>query len=42
MNYLVLQELGVASFGPTASKRRKMEVETTEDGTMELFVQFVK
>lgn len=36
------KELGVASFGPTASKRRKMEVETTEDGTMELFVQFVK
>eukprot|EP00731_Ephydatia_muelleri_P026002 Em0018g102a len=36
------KDLGVASFGPTAAKRRKMEVEITEDGTMELFLQFVK
>ena len=30
----------MASFCPTASKRRKLEVEVAEDGVMELFVNY--
>ena len=34
------KELGVASFCPTAAKRRKLDFEMAEDGTIELFVKF--
>ena len=42
MDYLIfhLQELGVASFCPSAAKKRRMEVEVSEEGVMELCVQF--
>lgn len=34
------KELGVASFSPTAAKRRKLDFELSEDGVIELFVKF--
>lgn len=34
------RELGVASFCPTAAKRRKIDIEMSEDGVLELFVRF--
>ena len=43
IDQLSLQEqkdLGVASFCPTASKRRKIDIEMSEDGVLELFVKF--
>ena len=32
--------LGVASFSPAGSKRRRMDVECTEEGVMELCVKY--
>ena len=43
IDQLSLQEqkdLGVASFCPTAAKRRKLDIEMSEDGVIELFVKF--
>lgn len=43
VDQLSLQEqkdLGVASFCPTAAKRRKLDIEMSEDGVIELFVKF--
>ena len=43
IDQLSLQEqkdLGVASFSPTAAKRRKLDIEMSEDGVIELFVKF--
>ena len=34
------KDLGVASFCPTAAKRRKLDIELSEDGVIELFVKF--
>ena len=45
IDQLSLQEqkdLGVASFCPTATKRRKIDIEMSEDGVLELFVKFSK
>ena len=37
---VLMQELGVATFCPGASKRQRLDVEVSEDGTIELLVRY--